>query len=129
MTFGSILWLKNLPPVRMKNLKKRNEENQQIHRADGDSGFWEEGIVSLRSKLVFGETSPPLPPSPGDCTHPRKQKRSRLAASGGWTALVRRLERAAVCFKGECRVECQCVCARACVFSACFNSAHVSLSN
>lgn len=43
----------------MKNLKKRKQENQQIHRAGGESGLWEEGIVSLRSKLVFGETSPP----------------------------------------------------------------------
>lgn len=42
----------------MKNLRK-NEENQQIHRAGGESELWEEGIVSLRSKLVFGETSPP----------------------------------------------------------------------
>lgn len=46
-------------------------------------------------------------------THPRKQERSRLAASGCWTELVRRPERAPACFKGECRVACQCVFAHA----------------
>lgn len=113
MTCGSILWLRNLPPAPMKNLRK-NEENQQIHRAGGESGLWEEGIVSLRSKLVFGETSPPSHQIRETETHPRKQERSRLAASGGWTELVRRPERAPACFKEECRVACQCVFARVC---------------
>lgn len=86
----------------MKNLRK-NEENQQIHRAGGESELWEEGIVSLRSKLVFGETSPPSHQI-REAAHIRG---SRLAASGGWT------ERAPACFKGECRVS---ACSRARLF-------------
>lgn len=92
----------------------RKSANPQSRRR-----FWALGRRHRLSKIqacLWGNFSP-LPPSPGDCTHPRKQERSRLAATGGWTALVRRLERAAACFKGECRVACQCVRAGVCVLS------------
>lgn len=115
-------------PVRMKNLKKSNEEIQQIHRADGDSGLWEEGIVSLRSKLVFGETSPPSH-QVQETAHirgcrSRAEWLLRAAGqrwSGGWSAPLRVLKGSVGSHAG--------VCERACVFWACFNCSRAPLSN
>lgn len=117
------------PPSPNEELEEeqwRKSTNPQSRRR-----FWALGRRHRLSKIqacLWGNFSP-LPPSPADCTHPRMQKQSRVAASGGWTALVRRLERAAACFKGECRVACRCVWAGVCVFWACFNCSRVPLSN
>lgn len=102
-----------------KSLPSPDEELKEEWRksANPQSGrrVWAVGGRHRLSEIqacLWGNFSP-LPPNPGGCTHPREQERSRLAASGGWTELVRRPERAPACFKGECRVS---ACSRARVF-------------